>query len=163
MEQFTGMKMMMNLIQLPSYEIQLNTTKRIENFVSIIPIKCYELLRRNLHVVDCNTRNGDFRQNFSSRYSSRRLLFQVKPLLDGIRSNYLRLEQEQNQSINEQIILPRPNVEGYDSTCLKRFTNGSSKTSSELVSRVSPKTFLFILVPIHSGEHDAAVKTQPCV
>lgn len=55
-------------------------------------------------------------------------LFQVKPLLDGIRSNYLRLEQEQNQSIDEQIILPRPNVERHDSSCLKRFTNGSSKT-----------------------------------
>ena len=70
----------------------LNTTSRIKNIAIIIPIKPYELLRRNLHVVDSSTCTATSGK-----------LFKVKPLLEAIRSNCLRLEQEQNQSIDEQM------------------------------------------------------------
>ena len=93
MEQLVEMQMMMSLIQLPSYEMYWNTASRIENIASIMPIKLYELLRRNLPVVHDNTRTAA-----SGKLSK------VKPLLDAIRSNCLRLEQEQNQPIDEQII-----------------------------------------------------------
>lgn len=52
-----------------------------------MPIKCYELLHRNLHVVDNHTRTATLGT-----------LFKVKPSRDAIRS-YLRLEQEQDEQI----------------------------------------------------------------
>ena len=81
MEQLIGMQMMMSLIQLPSYEMYWKTTSRIENIASITPIKGYELLRRNLHVVG---------NNKPPETSDK--LFKVKPHLDAIRSNCLKLE-----------------------------------------------------------------------
>ena len=93
MEQLVEMQMMMSLIQLPSYEMYWNTTSRIENIASIMPIKLYELLCRNLHVV---------RNNMRTATSGK--LSKVKHLLDAIRSNCLKLEQEQNQPIDEQMI-----------------------------------------------------------
>ena len=51
------------------------------------------LLRQNLHVVVNNTRTA-----ISEK------LFKIKPLLDAIRSNSLRVEQEKSQSIDEQMI-----------------------------------------------------------
>ena len=90
------MQMMMSLIQLPSYEMYWNTTSGIKSIASTMSNaskKRYELLRQNLHVVDNNTRTATSGK-----------LFKVKPLLDAIRSNCLMLEQQQNQSIDEQMI-----------------------------------------------------------
>ena len=58
-----------------------------------MPIKRFELLHRNLHVVDNNTHTATSGK-----------LFKVKPLLDAISNNCLRFEQEQNQSVDEQMI-----------------------------------------------------------
>ena len=85
MEQLIGIQMIMSLIQLPSYEMYWKTTSQIQNIASFMPIKRYELQRRNLHVVDNNTHNATSGK-----------LFKVKSFLDAIRSNCLRLEQEQN-------------------------------------------------------------------
>ena len=58
-----------------------------------MPMKYFELLYRNLHVVDNNTRTATSGK-----------LFKGKPLLDAISNNCPRLEKEQNQSIDEQMI-----------------------------------------------------------
>ena len=56
--------MMMTLIQLPSYETYWETTSQIQNIASTMPIKCYKLLRQNLHVVVNNTRTATSQKLF---------------------------------------------------------------------------------------------------
>ena len=119
MEQLIGLQMMKSLKKLPSYEMYWRNTSWVENISSIIPIKRYELLYRNFHVVDNNTRTATSGK-----------LFKVKPLLDAIRSNCLRFEQEQNQPIDGQMILANTKHSGIQQYLPKKIHKWGFKNFS---------------------------------
>ena len=56
-------------------------------------LKRCEYLRRYLHAVDNTTKN---------EYSGK--LFKVKPAFDAVRKNCIKIEQERDQSVDEQMI-----------------------------------------------------------
>ena len=93
MERFIGIQMLMSIVSLPSYELYWSKELRVDCVANVMSLKRYELIRRYLHAND----NAEKNEN-SSR------LFKVEPVVNTLRTNYLSVEQEQYQSIDEQMV-----------------------------------------------------------
>ena len=96
MERFIGVQMLMSIVKLPRYEMYCNLETRVEQVTSLFSLKCCEKLRELLQVVDNAVKEKE--ENKDDR------LFKVKPLLDAVRANCLKIEPERIHSIDEQII-----------------------------------------------------------
>ena len=92
-EQFLGIQMKMSLVCLPSYDMYWSNEFRINCITDVMGLKRYESLRRFLHAND-NTK----RDENSGK------LFKVEPVINAVRDNCAKIEQECNQSIDEQMI-----------------------------------------------------------
>ena len=93
MEQFLGIQMNMSLVSLPSYDMYWSNEFRINCIADVMGLKRYESLRRFLHAND-NTK----RDENSGK------LFKVEPVINAVRDNCAKIEQECNQSIDEQMM-----------------------------------------------------------
>ena len=67
-------------------------------------LKRYETLRNLLHVNDNDSRNNPKNSNDK--------LFKVRPLLDLVRNNCIKIEPEKSHPIDEQIIPAKPKHSG---------------------------------------------------
>ena len=83
----------MSLVRLPSYELFWSTEFRCSAVTDVMSLKHYEYLRRYLQAIDNTTKNEHFCK-----------LFKVKPVLDAVRNNCIKIEQERDQSVDEQMI-----------------------------------------------------------
>lgn len=90
---FLGMIMLMSLVKMPSYRDYWSTNFRYEQIASIMPRNRFELLKENLHFV-----NNESANESNDRY------FKVRPVVESVRKNCLKIEQEGTYSIDEQII-----------------------------------------------------------
>ena len=93
MQQFIGINLLMSIVQLPSYTMYWSADCRCEPVASVMSLKRYQSLRRFLHAVDNSTKD-----------ESSDKLFKVKPVLEGVRQNCLKIDQEPYQSLDEQMI-----------------------------------------------------------
>ena len=96
MERFIGVQMLMSIVKLPRYEMYWSLETRVEQVTSLFSLKYYKKFREFLHVVDNAEKEKE--ENKDDR------LFKVKPLLDALRANCLKIEPERIHSIDEQII-----------------------------------------------------------
>ena len=84
---------MMGIIQLPNYRAYWCKNIRISQIADKMSVNRFEKLREYLHFVDNNLGNTENDK-----------LFKVKPIIDAVRAECVKIEPEEYLSIEEQII-----------------------------------------------------------
>ena len=95
-ETFFGIQMTMAIVKMAQYKMYWSPEFRCDRVTSAMTLKRYITLRRFLHAND-NTKKND-PKNINDK------LFKVRPLLELVRNNCIKIEPEQCHSIDEQII-----------------------------------------------------------
>lgn len=88
---FLAIEVMMGLVEMSAYTDYWSMQYRYAKIADIMPLKRYQALRRYLHFVDNNDVNDD-------RY------FKIRPVLESVRKNCLKIEQEIRNSVDEMMI-----------------------------------------------------------
>ena len=83
-ETFFGIQMTMTIVKMSQYKMYWSKEFKYDPIASTMTLKRYKTLQRFLHASD--------------------KFFKVRPLLDLVRNNCIKIEPEQHHSIDEQII-----------------------------------------------------------
>ncbi len=97
MEQFVGLHILMTIVRMPSYRMYWHTTTRYDPIATVMGRKRFDHLRTYIHMND----NTNVKQKGEPGYDP---LFKVRPVLEKVRANCLKVEPEENHSIDEQMI-----------------------------------------------------------
>lgn len=95
-EQFFGVLLYMGILKFPSYTMYWAPSTRIPIIADAMSKNEFEALKSNIHFND----NSRIPSRDSQYYDP---LYKIKPFLDGLRNNFLKIEQEEKQSIDEMI------------------------------------------------------------
>ena len=90
------MNMLMGIIKLPQYFDYRSSVLLFPAIADAVPRNRFSQLRQFLHIVDNN-----------SDHDSDNKLFKIKPIMEGVRNECIKIEPEQFQSVDEQIIPPK--------------------------------------------------------
>ena len=101
--------MLMSIISLTPYELYLLKDLRVDCVANVMNLKWYELIRHYLHANDNTEKKDD-----SSR------LLKVEPVVNALCTSFLSIEQQQYQSINEQMIPAKTKKSGIRQCLLKK-------------------------------------------
>lgn len=88
------MHILMGVVNLPAYTLYWSNELRYASIANVMSLKRFEFLKRSLHVVNNNTFNPDDGDK----------LFKIRPLLEAVRNECIKVEPEECQSVDEQII-----------------------------------------------------------
>ena len=94
MYRYIGMHILMGVVNLPAYTLYWSKELRYASIANVMSLKRFEFLRRSLHVVDNNTFNPDDGDK----------LFKIRPLLEAVRNECIKVDPEECHSVDEQII-----------------------------------------------------------
>ncbi|XP_029973972.1 piggyBac transposable element-derived protein 3-like [Salarias fasciatus] len=97
MEQFIGLHILMTVVRMPSYRMYWQTATRYDPIATVMGRKRFDHLRTYIHMND----NTNVKQKGESGYDP---LFKVRPVLEKVRANCLKVEPEENHCIDEQMI-----------------------------------------------------------
>ncbi|XP_061378889.1 piggyBac transposable element-derived protein 2-like [Danaus plexippus] len=81
----------MGIVQMPAYTDYWARKTRYPLIADLMPLKKYQQIRRYIHFVDNTLQDSD-------RY------FKIRPLMEKIRKNFLKIEEEGKYSIDEMMI-----------------------------------------------------------
>ena len=90
------MTLLMGIMKLPNYEMYWAAETRYSKISDVMSSQRYKMLRKFIHVVD-NTKKCE-PENVNDK------LFKIRPILETIKDNCIKVEPEEVQSIDEQII-----------------------------------------------------------
>ncbi|KAI5629009.1 piggyBac transposable element-derived protein 3-like, partial [Silurus asotus] len=96
-EQFIGLHILMTVVCMPSYRMYWQTATRYDPIATVMGCKRFDNLRTYIHMND----NTNVKQKGEPGYDP---LFKVRPVLEKDRANCLKVEPEENHSIDEQMI-----------------------------------------------------------
>ncbi|XP_061379975.1 piggyBac transposable element-derived protein 2-like [Danaus plexippus] len=88
---FLAIQIMMGIVQMPAYTDYWARKTRYPLNADLMPLKKYQQIRRYIHFVDNTLQDSD-------RY------FKIRPLMEKIRKNFLKIEEEGKYSIDEMMI-----------------------------------------------------------
>ncbi|KAM4552082.1 piggyBac transposable element-derived protein 1-like [Odontesthes bonariensis] len=97
MEQFIGLHILMTIVRMPSYRMYWQTATRYDPIATVMGRKRFDHLRTYIHMND----NTNMKQKGEPGYDP---LFKVRPVLEKVRANCLKVEPEENHAIDEQMI-----------------------------------------------------------
>ena len=103
-EQLIGIQMRMGIVTMPRYQNFWIAETRYEPVANTMSLKRYEKLRRFLHANDNSL--IDTPENKGNR------LYKAEPILVALRKNCQKIEQEEYQSIDEQIVPAKTKYSG---------------------------------------------------
>ena len=95
-EKLLAVQMRMSIVKMRQYEMYWSEATRYEPVTLTLTLKKYKKLREFLHVADNAEKDKP--------ESKEGKCFKVKPLLEAVKANCQKVEQEVNNSIDEQII-----------------------------------------------------------
>ena len=93
METFIGTNMLMSIVKLPSYKNYWSQKLRYPLIVDAMPIKRFEKIKRYLHFADNNSINTQTVK-----------LAKIKPIINLVRNECIKIEPEDYHAIDEQRI-----------------------------------------------------------
>uniref|UniRef100_A0A6Q2ZH78 PiggyBac transposable element-derived protein domain-containing protein n=1 Tax=Esox lucius TaxID=8010 RepID=A0A6Q2ZH78_ESOLU len=96
-EQFIGLHILMTVVRRPSYRMYWQTATRYGPIATVMGRKQFDNMRTYIHMND----NTNVKQKGEPGYDP---LFKVRPVLEKVRANCLKVEPEENHSIDEQMI-----------------------------------------------------------
>ncbi|KAI8435219.1 hypothetical protein MSG28_003575, partial [Choristoneura fumiferana] len=88
---FLALTLMMGVVGMPAYRDYWSNEFRFPPIADVMSLRKYETIRRHLHFVDNNDTNED-------------RFFKIRPLLEQVRQNCLKIEEEGRYSIDEMMI-----------------------------------------------------------
>ena len=94
MRRFFGMHLLMGIVKLPAYTLYWSNNVRYPPVADVMLLKRFESLKRSIHVVD----NTIFDKDSDDK------LFKIRPLLEAVRNECIKVKPEEYQSVDEQII-----------------------------------------------------------
>lgn len=97
MEMYMGMLVMMSIIKLPQMRMYWGKATQIPTVAEVMPVNRFEKIKQFFH---CN----DNSKNLPNTHKDFDKLFKVRPVLDSVREKCQQLPQEENHSVDEQII-----------------------------------------------------------
>ena len=103
-EQLIGIQMRMGIVTMPRYQNFWIAETRYEPVANTMSLKRYEKLRRFLHANDNSLID-------TPEYKGNRL-YKAEPILVALRKNCQKIEQEEYQSIDEQIVPAKTKYSG---------------------------------------------------
>ena len=89
---FIGINIMMGIIKLPFYYDYWNTILHFAMIANVMSRNRFSMLRQYLHFVDNNT-----------DHNSNDKLFKIRPIIEAVRNETIKVEPEEFQSVDEQI------------------------------------------------------------
>lgn len=101
-EKYIGINMMMSVVQLPAYRLYWSSRLRYAPIADAMPRTRYEKIRKYLHFSD----NHSFNANKQDK------LYKIKPVLESVRGQCLKIPPEQIHSVDEQIIPAKTKYSG---------------------------------------------------
>ena len=87
-KKFIGLQIIMRIIQLPNYQAYWFKNTGITQIADKMPVNCFEKLRQYFHFVDNNLGNSENDK-----------LFKVKPILDDLRAECVKIEPDTKYSM----------------------------------------------------------------
>ena len=91
---FIGMNILMGIVRLSRYDSYWSRALRYPAIADLMSLKRFEQLRRFIHVVD----------NYSYDTSVNDKLFKIRPLINAVRNECVKIEPEEYHAVDEQII-----------------------------------------------------------
>lgn len=91
LKSFIGIEILMGIVKMPAYTDYWARRTRYPLIANEMPLKRYQQIRRNIHFVDNTLNNSD-------RY------FKIRPILEKIRQNFLKINEDSRYSIDEMMI-----------------------------------------------------------
>lgn len=88
---FIAINLLMGVVKMPAYRDYWKKDLRYSLVADVMSLKRYEQIRQFLHFVDNSQQNED-------RY------FKIRPILEGVRRNCLKIEEEHRYSIDEMMV-----------------------------------------------------------
>ncbi|KAF9405652.1 hypothetical protein HW555_013700 [Spodoptera exigua] len=89
---FLAIEVVMGIVKMPAYTDYWAKRTRYAPVADIMSLKRYEQIRRHIHFVD------NIHDDSSDRY------FKIRPVMEKVRQNFLKLEEEGQYSIDEMMI-----------------------------------------------------------
>ena len=99
MKTFLGMQILMAIVQIPRYEAYWPQELCYPLLADAMSLKRYEELRHFLHLVD----------NDAVPDKETDKLFKIRPMIEAIRNQCVKVESEEYHSVDEQIIRAKQN------------------------------------------------------
>lgn len=96
-EQHIGQLLLMGINKVPSYRAHWRSATRYAPIADVMPRNRFESIKRFLHFND----NTKMKKRNEEGYDK---LFKVRPFIDALRQNFLKVEPNPNQSIDEIMI-----------------------------------------------------------
>ena len=90
---FIGIHILMGIVQLPNYNSHWSRELWFPPVADVMAINRYEKLRQYLHSIDNNAPNNDNDK-----------LFKVRPIITATRNECIKVEPEEFQAVDQQII-----------------------------------------------------------
>ena len=90
---FIGINMLMGIVKLPQYFDYWSNTLQYPAIADVMSQNRFSELRRYLHFVDNN-----------SEHDIEDKLFKIRPIIEAVRNQCIKIEPEEFQSVDEQII-----------------------------------------------------------
>lgn len=91
MQNFLAIEILMGLVSMRAYTDYWSINLRYDPIANIMPLKRYQVLRRNIHFVDNSTPTED-------RY------YKIRPVIEAVRQKCLEIEEEKRFSVDEMMI-----------------------------------------------------------
>ena len=110
--------MKMGIIQFPSYLLYWSQNLRYAPIADVMPLKRYQKIGQYLHFVDNMT--------YDDRVYDK--LFKIKPILESVREQCIKIQPEQSHSVDEQIIPAKTKFSNIRQYNHNKPENGGSKT-----------------------------------
>lgn len=97
MEQFLGILLLMGIHKVPSYRAHWSSASRYPPIADVMPRNRFDQIKNFLHFND----NDNIKKRGTEGYDK---LFKVRPLIDALKKNFLKVEPHICQSIDEIMI-----------------------------------------------------------
>lgn len=97
MEMYIGMLVMMSIIKFPQMRRYWSKATQIPTVAEVMPVNRFDKIKQFFHCNDNSKQLPNTHKDFDK-------LFKVRPILDSVRAKCQQLLQEENHSVDEQII-----------------------------------------------------------
>lgn len=97
MSKFIGINLLASVVHMPQYRMYWTQSTRFPPIADVMPRNRFEILKKNFHLND----NNEMKERSDPQYDR---LFKIRPYLTAVRENFLKVEPEEMNSIDEVLI-----------------------------------------------------------
>ena len=139
LEQFVGILFMMSIVRMPRARMYWSAGTRYEKVASVMPLRRFETVKRNIH---CND-NAARKQDCTDK------LYKLRPVVESLLSKFNPITPEEKLSIDEQV------VPFKGSSSIKMYNPKKPKKWGYKIYVLSGVSGMVYNFEVHTGKIDA--------